>query len=125
MFGNIASKYISAAADISDGFYGDLNKILNGQFGAQINKKNIPISNNLRRIIFENNSKINIDHILRWGDNYELIFTANKKFKNKIKNLAKNHNIKLSNVGSVIKTKGIYDDSMVLIKNLSSFDHFC
>ena len=28
MFGYIAAKYINAAIDISDGFFGDLNKIL-------------------------------------------------------------------------------------------------
>ena len=124
MFGSIASKYISAAIDISDGFYGDLNKILNGKFGARINKQNMPISKNLWTVIL-NNSNINIDQILRWGDDYQLIFSANKKFKNKINNLAKKNNVKLTNVGSIIKKKGIFDDSMSLIKNISSFDHFC
>ncbi|MBS56888.1 MAG: thiamine-phosphate kinase [Rickettsiales bacterium] len=125
MFGSIAFKYINSAIDISDGFYGDLKKMLNNRFGAIINKKNIPISNNLKRIIIENNFKINIDQVLSWGDDYQLIFIANKKFRNKIQNLGKKNNIKLSNVGSVTKTKGIFDDSMKLIKKLSSFDHFC
>ena len=124
MFGSIASKYISSAKDISDGFYGDLNKILNGKFGAKIIKKNIPISNNSKRVILENFSKINIDKMISWGDDYQLIFTANKNFKDNINKLAKKNNVKLSNVGSIIKTKGIFDDSMCLIKNLSSFDHF-
>ena len=34
MFGFIASNFINAATDISDGFYGDLNKILNNKVGA-------------------------------------------------------------------------------------------
>ena len=38
MFGSKASKYINAAVDISDGFYGDLQKILHGKFGAKISK---------------------------------------------------------------------------------------
>ncbi len=125
MFGNIASKYINAATDISDGFYGDLNKILNNRLGAKINTKNIPLSKTLKYIISKNKSKISIDQILRWGDDYQLIFTASKSYKNIITNLGKKNNVKLSNVGSVIKKKGIFDDSKNLIKNLSSFDHFC
>ena len=86
--------------------------------------KNIPISNKINHVISDNQSKINIDQILSWGDDYELIFTANKKFRNKIINLGKQNKVKLSKIGSVIKTKGIFDDSMTMIKKLSSFDHF-
>ena len=124
MFGSIASKYISAATDISDGFYGDLNKILNDTVGASLIKKDFFISNNLKNIISSNKSKISIEDILSWGDDYQLVFTANKKFKNNINTLGKKNNIKLTNIGTIIKAKGIYDDSMNVIKNLSSYDHF-
>jgi len=124
MFGCISSKYISSAIDISDGFYGDLYKILKNKFGAIINKNKIPISKNLKKIILDNKSKVYKDQILTWGDDYQLILTANKKYKQKINNLAKKNNIKLTNVGTIIKTKGIFDDSMSLIKNPGSFDHF-
>mgnify|MGYP006213324079 FL=1 len=124
MFGSIASKYISAATDISDGFYGDLNKILNNKVGASLIKKDFLISKNLKNIISKNKSKISIEDILSWGDDYQLVFTANKNFKNKINNLGKKNNIKLTNIGTIIKVKGIYSDSMSAIKNLSSYDHF-
>ena len=124
MFGFIASKFISSATDISDGFYGDLNKILNKKFGAILLKKDFLISRNLRSIISTNKYKVSLEDILSWGDDYELVFTAHKKFKNLINNLGKKNNIKLTNVGTVIKDKGIYDDSMNLIKNPSSYDHF-
>ena len=124
MFGSIASKYMSAAIDISDGFYGNLNKILNNKIGANINLKKIPISKNLKRVINENSSKIKMNDIINGGDDYQLIFTSDKKFKNKLINLAKKNNIKLSKIGSIIKEKGVFDDSINLIKNVSSFDHF-
>ena len=124
MFGFIASKFISSATDISDGFYGDLNKILNKKFGAILHKKDFLISRNLRSIISTNKSKVSLEDILSWGDDYELVFTAHKKFKNLINNLGKKNNIKLTNVGTVIKDRGIYDDSMNIIKNPSSYDHF-
>jgi thiamine-monophosphate kinase len=124
MFGSIAYKFISAATDISDGFYGDLNKILNNKVGAIINKKDFLISNKLRNIISTNKFKISIEDILSWGDDYKLVFTANKKFRNQINNLGKINNTKLINIGTIIKDKGIYDDSMNIIKNPSSYDHF-
>jgi thiamine-monophosphate kinase len=124
MFGFIASKFISAATDISDGFYGDINKILNNKVGACLIKKDFLISNNLKKIISTNRSKISIEDIFSWGDDYQLVFTANKKFKHKINVLGKKNNIKLTNVGEIIKAGGIYDDSMSLIKNPSSYDHF-
>ena len=124
MFGSIAYKFISAATDISDGFYGDLNKILNNKVGAIINKKDFLISKNLRNIISTNKFKISIEDVLSWGDDYQLVFTANKKFRNQINNLGKINNVKLMNIGIIIKDKGIYDDSMNIIKNPSSYDHF-
>ena len=84
MFGSVASNFINAATDISDGFYGDLNKILNNKVGAFLFKKDFLISKNLRNIISTNKSKISIKDILSWGDDYQLVFTANKKFNNKI-----------------------------------------
>ena len=124
MFGSIAYKFISAATDISDGFYGDLNKILNNKVGAIINKKDFLISKNLRNIISTNKFKISIEDVLSWGDDYQLVFTANKKFRNQINNLGKINSVKLINIGIIIKDKGIYDDSMNKIKNPSSYDHF-
>ena len=124
MFGSISSNYINAATDISDGFYGDLNKILNNKVGAKLFKKDFLISNNLRNIISKNKFKISINDILLWGDDYQLVFTANKKFKSQIIKLGKKNNIKLTPIGTVIQDKGIYDDSMNLIKNPSRYDHF-
>ena len=124
MFGSISSRFINAATDISDGFYGDLNKILNNKVGAKLIKKDLLISKNLKKIISTNKSKIFIEEILSWGDDYQLVFTSNKKFKNKISALGKKNNVNLTNVGKIIRAKGIYDDSMSLIKNSNSYDHF-
>ena len=89
MFGYKAAKYINSAIDISDGFFGDLNKILNDKYGAKINIKSIPISNILKKILLNKQSKFYLKDILNWGDDYELIFTSNKKNNYKLLNLAK------------------------------------
>ena len=124
MFGYLAAKYINSSIDISDGFFGDLNKILNKKYGAKINIKSIPISSNIKKFFFTKYSKINLNDILNWGDDYELIFTSKKKNRNKLLSLSKRNNVKLSIVGSIIKQKGIFDDSFKSIRNISSFDHF-
>ena len=124
MFGYVASKYINSATDISDGFYGDLNKMLNEKYGAKITKKLIPISKNVKKLLLGNKSLINFEDVLNWGDDYELIFTSKNKHKDKLISLAKKNNIKISKVGTIIKKKGMYDDSYNLIKNINSFDHF-
>ena len=91
---------------------------------CKINIKLIPISKNINKILLNNKLKINLNDILSWGDDYELMFTSNKKHNDKLLSLANKNNIKLSKIGSIIVGKGILDDSSLLIKNMSSFDHF-
>tara|TARA_Y100001970_G_scaffold53456_1_gene67713 strand:+ start:2257 stop:3246 length:990 start_codon:yes stop_codon:yes gene_type:complete len=125
MFGSKVSKYINSATDISDGFYGDLQKILNNRIGAKISRDLIPISSVLKKILKDNEKTIKFSDILSWGDDYELIFTSYKKNRKKLLSLAKKNKVKISLVGEIIKKNGIFDDSSKLIKNISSFDHFC
>ena len=124
MFGSKACKYINSAIDISDGFLGDLSKILDGKFGARINKKLIPVSVKLKKILKKKYSIIKLEDILNWGDDYELIFTSFKKNREKLLSLSKKNKVKLSLVGSIIKKPGIFNDSLKVIKNIHSFDHF-
>ena len=124
MFGSKAFKFINSAIDISDGFLGDLSKILDGKFGAKINTKLIPLSAMLKKILIKHDAFIKLEDILNWGDDYELIFTSFKKNRQKLLNLSKKNRVKLSLVGSIIKKPGIFDDSLKNIKNINSFDHF-
>ena len=124
MFGSKASKYINSAVDISDGFYGDLQKILNVKCGAMIFKDSIPISVDLKKILKDNQKMIKFSELLSWGDDYELIFTSFKKNRKRLLSLAKTNKVKISLVGTIIKKNGIFNDSLKRIRNISSFDHF-
>ena len=124
MFGSKAYKYMNSAKDISDGFFGDLSKILDGKYGARINTKLIPLSDILKKILNKSNPLIRLEDILNWGDDYELVFTSYKKNREKLLSLSKKNRVKISLVGSVIKKTGIFDDSLQIIKNIHSFDHF-
>ena len=125
MLGSKISKYINSAIDVSDGFYGDLQKMLNDKIGAMIFKDSIPISSILKKILKDNSKLIKFSDILSWGDDYELIFTSFKKNRKKLLTLAKRNKVKISLVGSIINKTGIYDDSLRPIINTNSFDHFC
>ena len=78
----------------------------------------------LKTIMTKHKSLFKLEDILNWGDDYELIFTSFKKNRKKLLNLSKKNRVKLSLVGSIIKTPGLFDDSQKPIKNINSFDHF-
>ena len=121
-FGEKISKYASSAIDISDGFYGDLNKMLNNNFGAILNFKSIPISKNLKKMI--NNNFVKLEEVLNWGDDYQLIFTSHSKFEKNIIKIAKEKKVKITKIGRITNKPGIYTDSLKLINSYRYYDHF-
>ena len=63
MIGSKLGSVASSAIDISDGFYGDLDKLLqHNNFGANIDMKSIPILPRLKILI--NSHKIKINKLL-------------------------------------------------------------
>jgi thiamine-monophosphate kinase len=81
----ILQKYASSSIDISDGLTQDLNHILTASFiGAEIDLNTIPLSNSLQRFlkIFPKEKS----NIFNAGDDYQVIFTAGKKYHKKITN---------------------------------------
>ena len=122
MLGYNIAKFCSSAIDISDGFYGDLSKMLNNNFGAILDIKSIPISYNLKNMI--KNNLIILDEVLNWGDDYELIFTSHSKFENKIRNIANKEKVKITKIGRITNKLGIYTDSYELINSYKYYDHF-
>ena len=122
-YGNKIVNYASSAIDISDGFYGDLSKlVLESKKGASIESKNLPFSLKTKKLI--KNKKINVNYLLSAGDDYELIFTSNPKHSLKIKRIFKNINVKISKVGRIIEKKGVYIDNNKVNFINKSFDHF-
>ena len=102
--GNKINNLATSAIDISDGFYGDLENLINEKkIGVSINSSLIPFSNKTKLLI--KNKIVNINYLLSAGDDYELIFTAHSKKTSFIKRMAKNHNIKISKVGKIIEKK--------------------
>jgi len=122
MIGNKLNFIANSAIDISDGFYGDLDKLLlNNNFGANIDIKSIPILYKLKKLIGKN--KIKINKLLSAGDDYEILFTSNPNKRNVINSLSKKNKIKITKVGIIINKKGIYTDGRKLNLNKKSFQY--
>jgi len=114
--------YASSAIDISDGFFGDLQNLLNNNIGASINSNLIPFSQKIKKLIIK--KIIDPDLLLSSGDDYQLIFTANSKYSKILKKISIKNNIKLTKVGKIIRKRGVFlNDKKIKIIN-KSFQHF-
>ena len=121
--GHLLNNIATSSIDISDGFYGDLEKLLNfNKIGAYINSKLIPISPKVKSLI--KNKLIKLDYLLKSGDDYELIFTANPKDELLVKRLSKKNNIKITKIGKIIDKYGIFLDDKKIKTINKSFQHF-
>ena len=95
---------ISSSIDISDGLLKDINHILAcSKVGATIDINLIPISYKFLSEVKKNNIKI-ANHIFS-GDDYQILFTASKKHRNKINYLSLSKGIKITRIGNVKKHK--------------------
>ena len=122
MIGNNLRFIATSSIDISDGFFGDLDKLLYPKnLGANINIKSIPILPKLKNLIRLHRIKIN--KLLSAGDDYEILFTSNSKRRNYINSLSKKIKIKITKVGTIINKKGIYADGKILNLNKRSFQY--
>ena len=122
MMGSNIVNFTNCAIDISDGFFGDLSKLLNKKVGADLSLSKIPISKNAKYLI---DQKIVDPYLLlNSGDDYQLIFTSPKKNDYKIKNIAKNNNYSISMLGEIIRKEGIFLDGNKIKDATKSFQYF-
>ena len=100
-FTNILYKYANSSIDISDGLISDLLKLINKQnvnFEIYFNK--IPVSGNFKKIMYLKNLK-KINYVFN-GDDYQVLFTAPKKYRNLILKNSKVMNQKVTIIGKII-----------------------
>ena len=101
----ISSKLINIAhssIDISDGLFGDLNKLINkSNLFYKIDLNKIPISLNLK--IYLNKSKKKKINFVSKGDDYQIIFTSPKSKRNYIKKIFRKMNQKVTLIGNLTK----------------------
>ena len=121
-------KFANTSIDISDGLLTDLDKMINDQkLSYKLFLKDIPISNNLKRILdFNKLPKINY---ISNGDDYQVLFTASKNKERIIRKIASKCAVKLTKIGSIqnhVKKSSVVDSKnmKISLKNKGYFHKF-
>ena len=93
-------KFANTSIDISDGLIGDMNKLINNQnLSYEIYLDQIPVSIYLKILL--KNSRKKKENYLFHGDDYQILFTAHKKFRKFIKKFSKIMNQKITIIGKI------------------------
>ena len=120
--------FCNTSIDLSDGLISDLEKLINKQkFSYKLFLSDIPISNNLRRLI--NYKKLKKNQFISRGDDYQILFTASPKKSRIIKKTSETLGIKISKIGKIcsIREKSQIIDQKgreINIKNKGYFHRF-
>ena len=90
----------NTSMDISDGLFSDIEKLINKQkLSYEIDIDKIPISRNLLKIL--NLKKLKKENLISNGDDYQILFTADKRKNRIIQMLAKKLQIKITKIGNI------------------------
>ena len=120
--------FANSSIDISDGFFQDLKHILsNSNLSSEIFVNNIPVSVYLN--LYLKKIKKNKINLISNGDDYQILFTANKNKRNLIKKISKSTSTKVSIVGvirnkSIGKTIKLSNEKLALPKTLGYIHNF-
>ncbi|MHB1680214.1 MAG: thiamine-phosphate kinase [bacterium] len=104
-----ANKLAHSLTDISDGLYKDINNLLNNKdknSEVSIIVDDIPLSDDFKHIVKVLNLKDTyvLNNVISFGEDYELLWSANLTNAKKFSDIAKKERIKISEIGSIINT---------------------
>lgn len=105
----------TAMTDLSDGIYKDINNIANN--GAEIWIDRLPLDDNLRYIVNLLNIDDYIKNVISFGEDYELLWTADCNLENDILSLSKKLGINITKIGRI-------NEQQSGIKYLSGINEF-
>ena len=117
------SEFASSCIDISDGLAKDLKSIaISSKKGFQIDIDSIPTDPKFDIYV---KGDLKEQCILGGGEDYELCFTANKKYFRKIRYISDKYKIKITKIGVIKSTKYRYflNNKQYNLK-VSGYDHF-
>ena len=99
-------KIANASIDISDGLGQDLKHLCNqSNYGGYIDLKSLPLSRHCQKILLK--KKIPLKSLFSNGDDYQILFTSNKKNRTKIAKLSKKLSLKITRIGIITKNSDI------------------
>ena len=127
-FSKYLTKIANTSIDISDGLLIDLNKMINAQkISSEIYYDKIPISNKLK--IFLNKNSIKKSKFIFNGDDYQILFTANKSKRDKINKISRITKTKISRIGKILTKKKfkfrlLNADKVLKFTKIPGYEHF-
>jgi thiamine-monophosphate kinase len=94
-------KFSNSSIDISDGLFADLEKMINNQnVKYEIHLDKVPISKHMEMLLKKRRfQKIKM---ISNGDDYQILFTANKNKSRIIKAASKKLNLKITKIGKIL-----------------------
>ena len=96
--------FANTSIDVSDGLLADLEKLINKQnISYKLNLNSIPISINLNKLLLL--KKMNKISFISRGDDYQVLFTANPRYRNFIKKISSLKKIKITLIGKILHSK--------------------
>ena len=112
------NKFATSSIDLSDGLISDLEKLINNQNNSyQIYFDKIPLSSNLKSVI--NSKNLLKKNLISKGDDYQVLFTANYRYRSFIKRISSLKKLKITLIGKILHSKhktSIIDRNGHLIK---------
>ena len=123
---NEMHNFAHTSMDISDGLLSDLEKLINKQnLSFEININKIPISNKLKFYLIKY-KKNKIKYLFK-GDDYQILFTASKKYRSLISSVANKMNQKITIIGKINngykKNSVKLDNKAQNLRKLSGYSH--
>ncbi len=118
-----ANNLVTSMIDLSDGLSGDLMHICReSRVGAKIYADKIPTESKIRNL---KSGISNLEFALNGGEDFELLFTANRKKKIQLEKYLKNH--KISHIGEItanLEMIELITDKTSTILQPKGFRHF-
>lgn len=123
-FGSRIAAVASAAIDVSDGLYADLNKLLQASAcGGRIGFRRLPLSDDIRQV-FDLDAARRL--ALSGGDDYELCFTAPAEAEQALRAIADETAVPIARIGEVVEGEGLTctDGGEVVPYDDAGYSHF-
>jgi len=98
------NKFATSSIDLSDGLISDLEKMTNNQNNSyQIYFDKIPLSSNLKSVI--NSKNLLKKNLISNGDDYQVLFTANYRYRSFIKKISSLKKLKITLIGKILNSR--------------------
>ncbi|MBC8294516.1 MAG: thiamine-phosphate kinase [Pelagibacterales bacterium] len=98
------NKIATSSIDLSDGLISDLEKLTNNQNNSyQIYFDKIPLSSNLKSVI--NSKNLLKKNLISKGDDYQVLFTANYRYRSFIKKISSLKKLKITLIGKILHSR--------------------